>query len=1001
MAGRGLILKIFRIAFGAALSFAAAAFASAQSYQVRTYTEADGLCSSVVQDIAQDAQGQIWFATRSGISVFDGSTWTSYVRPRDIPSANVLKLIIDENGTVWAWAENPQECLLKFSDGRWRRIPGPSFIGDPIRPTDLCVRGPRGRETVALGTRDHGLLIWGDGRWTQIGRRAGLPGPAVMGLAKAGTRLYLATPNGLFFFEDGRLRRADTSSAPELSGPICGLAVEDSVFGPRLWLAGKDWLGTYSWEGFKLLRRDLVMPLDESYANMALMPNGHGGVYLGNPNAAFHIPPGRGNIEKLGKESGLIAEGAADFLLDRETNLWIVGLRGANKVMLRRFANFGKTQGLLEDEVTAMARWNGGLVFGHNRGLSFFDGANFKTLLFPRPPGFLDVDMRVVDLTVDGGGNLWAAATQHGLLRISPDGRTRWFGTAEGIDGPAACVATGPDGTVWAGCRDLLFHLSGDRAEPVLSRPPENNYIRKILFGLGGKMALAGNGGLWVREKDAWTQYQDPGSRDASNVFAALRTDDGRLLVGTMAGLMEAKDGRLTPFGTAGLKIERPVYLMIRDGKGRLWFGTDNGAVRWDGREAREYTVKTGFAGQEVNRSAGLVDASGRLWIGTNLGVSRYQEEFDFDPRDIPPPLAEFQSCEVNGINYSLNDEIRLTFFQKDLHFVFRTVSMAEGTGIRNRFRLDGFDRDWVEERLGGVGHIRYTNLQPGNYRLRLQAKSGSGLWSEAVLSPPIIIRPPFWTRWWFIGAAGVFLFLLGFAIFEIVAEKRHAVRLEKEVGERTAQIQASLEEKDVLLREIHHRVKNNLQIVSSLLSLQAREIKDDPVRGLFRESIARVRAMALIHENLYRTSHLAHIDLVDYLRRLANDLRNAYAVQPDRVRIDVQAADLRLSMETAVTCGLLLNEIVSNALKHAFPEGRRGTVRIELAAEEETERGSPTRPYRLVVADDGVGLPAGFEAARFGSLGLRLIRSLTDQLGGTLSMKNDGGARFTVLFRV
>jgi len=980
---------------------AAAAVAAAQSLQVRTYTEADGLCSSVVQDIAQDAQGQIWLATRGGISVFDGSTWTSYVRPRDLPSANVLKLIVDENGTVWAWAENTEERLLKFAAGQWTSIPRPAFAARPIRPTALEAFGPPGGETVLLGTREHGLLAWKAGKWSALDSKSGLPSDLVSGIVVAGPRLYIATPKGLTVLESGIPRPDVPPSGEAWTRGVFGIAAETTAQGTRLWLAGRDWLGAYSWAGFKVLLRNLVLPIDASYPNIALAPDGRGGVYFGNPNAAFHYLPGGGNVEKISKDSGLIAEGVSDFLLDREKNLWIAGLRGVNKITSRRFANFRKAQGLLEDEVTALARWNGTLVFGHNRGLTFFDGMRFRTLRFPDPRRNLDVDARAMDLAVDGGGNLWAAAAWRGLLRIAPDGGTRWFGPEAGFDGFVASVATAPDGTVWAAYKSTLFHLSGDRVERLPTQPTGREYIRKIFFGRGGEMALASTGGLWVREKSVWTNYNDPGSREVSNVFAALQNDSGRFLVGTMAGLMEAKDGRLKPFAPAGLKIDRPIFLIVRDAKGRFWFGTDNGVIRWDGRTAREYTVKTGFAGQEVNRSAGLIDTAGRLWIGTNLGASRYQEEFDYNPEEIPSPLVQFQSIEAGGVRYHVDRALLLPFGRNNIEFEFRAVSMADETAVRHRFRMDGFDRDWIEDRPGAAGQIRYTNLRPGNYRLRLQAKSGSGHWSESVLSPAITIRPPFWKQWWFVGAAGVFLLLLVFAVFEIVAEKRHAGRLKKEVGERTAQIQASLQEKDILLREIHHRVKNNLQIVSSLLSLQADKTKDVSARSLFRESMARVRAMALIHENLYRSPHLSHIDVAEYFHRLCKDLQNTYAVQPDRVAIDVRAADARLSMETAVTCGLILNEIVSNALKHGFPEGRRGAIHIEFSAEDGgTESGSPSRPYRLVVADDGVGMPPGFEEPRFGSLGLRLIRSLAGQLGGTLAVENDGGAKFTLRFR-
>ena len=644
MVGRESGLKLIRLVLGIALSLAAAVSASGQSFQVRTYTEVDGLCSSVIQDVAQDARGQIWFATRGGISVFDGSSWTSYIRGRDLPmSSNVLRLTIDGNGTVWAWAENSLECLFRFSGGQWISISKPAFVADAIRPTAMLVHGDLGRETVALATRDQGLLVWNDGRWIQIGQKDGLPGPTVLGLARAGSRLYLATPGGLYYFENGRLLQFSAAGAPPLSEPIYGLAAEDSAFGPTLWLIGKTWLGKLSWEGFQMLSRDLVIHLDDAYPLVVLAPDTRGGVYYGNPNSVSHWRGAGVAAEKLGRDSGLIAEGATAFLLDREKDLWICSLRGANKISSRRFANFRKDQGLLEDEVTALVRWRGRLVFGHNKGLSFFDGVDFQTLPFPRPKSGLDVESRVLDLAVDARGNLWAASTLRGLLRIAPDGSIRWFGIESGLEGAVSSVVVEPDGGVLAACRNDLFRFSGDRAMRVFPNATESSYIRKIFFGRGGEFFLASSAGLWAKENSGWKRYYDPAQRDASNIYAVLRTDDGRLIVGTMAGLREARDGRLIPYQAAGLAIERPVYLIIRDGQSRLWFGTDNGVIRWDGREAREYTVKSGFSGLEVNRSASLIDEAGQLWIGTNMGVSRYQEEFDFDPLDSPPPLVELQ----------------------------------------------------------------------------------------------------------------------------------------------------------------------------------------------------------------------------------------------------------------------------------------------------------------------------------------------------------------------
>jgi len=196
-----------------------------------------------------------------------------------------------------------------------------------------------------------------------------------------------------------------------------------------------------------------------------------------------------------------------------------------------------------------------------------------------------------------------------------------------------------------------------------------------------------------------------------------------------------------------------------------------------------------------------------------------------------------------------------------------------------------------------------------------------------------------------------------------------------------------------VLLKEIHHRVKNNLQVISSLLSLQLGHIKNEQALELFRESQNRVKAMAMIHEILYQSKDLARIELVRYLRSLTDNLFRSYGVRPDVIRLVLEIDEGFLGVDTAIPCGLIINELVSNALKYAFPAGRRGQVRIGLRTQEEPRR------FTLVVQDDGVGFPQGVDFRNTESLGLRLVNTLTEQLGGTIELDSNGGTTFTIAF--
>jgi PAS domain S-box-containing protein len=204
--------------------------------------------------------------------------------------------------------------------------------------------------------------------------------------------------------------------------------------------------------------------------------------------------------------------------------------------------------------------------------------------------------------------------------------------------------------------------------------------------------------------------------------------------------------------------------------------------------------------------------------------------------------------------------------------------------------------------------------------------------------------------------------------------------------------LRASLREKDMLLKEVHHRVKNNLQLISSLLALQASQIKDRGVRAAFTEARNRVRAMAMVHENLYRSRDLASVRLAGHLESLCAHLFRSYDVDPNRVVLDLRVAEVRLDLDRSILVGLLVNELVANALKHAFPAGRTGRVLVQLDRPREGW-------YILVVSDNGVGLPPHLSPGHSDSLGFQLIADLVEQLGGALAVDREGGTTFSIRF--
>ena len=211
----------------------------------------------------------------------------------------------------------------------------------------------------------------------------------------------------------------------------------------------------------------------------------------------------------------------------------------------------------------------------------------------------------------------------------------------------------------------------------------------------------------------------------------------------------------------------------------------------------------------------------------------------------------------------------------------------------------------------------------------------------------------------------------------------------ERKLGEQ--QIQASLSEKEVLLKEIHHRVKNNLQIISSLLHLQSHDLSDEKSMDVFSDSQHRIESMSLIHEELYKSADLARVDFGEYMGSLTSNLFESYGVVADQIVLSIDVNAPPLDIDKAIPLGLIVNELVSNSLKYAFPETGRGTITIAL--------GRLDDGYLLTVGDNGVGIRPGLDLTEVQTLGLKLVNTLVGQLKGTIELNRAGGTEYSIRY--
>ncbi|MFZ0182820.1 MAG: sensor histidine kinase [Methanoregula sp.] len=385
--------------------------------------------------------------------------------------------------------------------------------------------------------------------------------------------------------------------------------------------------------------------------------------------------------------------------------------------------------------------------------------------------------------------------------------------------------------------------------------------------------------------------------------------------------------------------------------------------------------------------------------------------------------LPHGKSGPLTAVNFSLNDVFMRCFCEKGVREGFQR-SAGAGTAQEERFRMttvNSIDISVAVNLLMCVGIVLVSVW--GYYRIRKITPLYFGCaYTLFAISHFLLLNggenPP-GPEFFVLRTTGYAFVVIGlFAILRDIIRKTEAEadlarltgRLEERVLERTAELaqandalitevcqraiaeerlRQSLHEKDVLIKEIHHRVKNNLQVIVSLLYLQSRKTGDPACAAALLDSQTRVKSMALIHENLYQSGDLASIDFDRYLRNLAGNLRVAYGVDRAGIRVITDVRDLNVSLTTAIPLGLIANELIANALKYAFT-GRDGGE-ITLAGEKDASQ------ITLIVKDNGRGIPEDLDWENAESLGFNLVRMLVRQLKGTVRLDRTGGTQFVI----
>jgi len=511
----------------------------------------------------------------------------------------------------------------------------------------------------------------------------------------------------------------------------------------------------------------------------------------------------------------------------------------------------------------------------------------------------------------------------------------------------------------------------------------------------------------------------------------------GKIWISTFDGLnkFDPETKTFTVYTTEQGLPGNIIYAVREDDDKKIWISTNHGLSVYSPLtgQFKNYTTEDGLQDDEFKPHSALKASDGRLYFGGINGFNAFLPSEIIKPMGFSPVMiTSFRifnkplTTGVNAKNTTGNEQdmpgtksLSLTYKQSFFSIEYAALDFSAADKKKYAFKLDGFDEDW--NYVGSRNTASYTNVPAGKYIFRIKYQNNSGAWSPEHAALQIIVKPPFWLTWWFImiAAFAVVAIIVGYIRIRINSIRHQKIKLEMQVRAKTAEVVAQnkaleakqieinqkneslqqvvrekdnlLAEKEWLLKEIHHRVKNNFHIVASLLEIQSSYLKNKEALSAIKDSQHRINSMSIIHQKLYQSETFSIVNMPDYIYELVEYLRDSYGIRED-VRFSLQIDNIELNHASAITLGLILNETITNSIKYAFARMKHGQISISLTQISASQ-------LLLGIADNGRGLPGDFDSKNGASMGMELLRGLSDDLGGTLTIETKNGTHIKVIF--
>jgi signal transduction histidine kinase len=603
---------------------------------------------------------------------------------------------------------------------------------------------------------------------------------------------------------------------------------------------------------------------------------------------------------------------------------------------------------------------------------------------------------RVLDICLTGQNDLIFASSFLGIGRLTVNGNITWYKYTEDNDLLYSGITVDNQGNTWVGTTKGLFKFENGKIFRD-ERVSKEVYVRKFFCLKDGSLALCtSNNGVIVISEENVTVYKSD-NQETNSVYSIYEDDNGLVFAGTFNGLYYLKNNVLEKYEKGLFNISRPTFFINKDLDGNLWFGTDNGVIKWNGKTHILYNPTDGLAGYETNRSAFKIDKSGKIWIGTDNGLSCYNSEFD-TYKIIKPTVDILYLEDASSKKIDTKNPVTLDYNQNNFSLHYRGYSFIDEKSLMYRVKIHNKTTGWKDDFITANNKVRFSSLTPGIYTFSVSVKNSQGVWGDPLESSTIKISKPFYSQSWFYVLNIIIGVTVVYFIHHFITQKRYSIKLENAINERTKELMES--EKDIrnltqeliksqenerqrISYELHDNLAQDLSTSKIILdsinngASQSKDIKKIILQAssLLKKSLMTVRDLSYY----LRLPELEDMSFSDAVQLFCNDFSKKYNININYCNSGVES--LRLGYDTKINLYRIIQEALTNVRKHSGAE----EVSIKLVA---------SSPFIILrVEDNGKGFDVNQQLLKANKhMGIKNIKDRVKLLNGSVTFKSIPG---------